>query len=54
MNMPHMPLVNQIRAQRELEQRIAIERFKLMLCSCAVAFACGLVAGMAIMTLGPQ
>ena len=54
MNMPHLPLVNQIKAQRGLDQRIALERFKLILFSCAVAFAFGLVAGMALMTWGPQ
>lgn len=54
MNMPHLPLVDHIKAARDLDARIARERFKLMLCSCAVAFAFGLVAGMALMTWGPQ
>lgn len=50
MNMPHIPL----QQPDAHDQRDRLRAFHTMLVAIAVAFTCGLVVGMALMTWGPQ
>lgn len=54
MNMPHLPIVEQIMETNEQRRRTKSSVFALLLVACAVAFASGALVGMALMTWGPR
>lgn len=54
MNMPHIPIVEQIIETNEQRRRTKQGVFAVIIVSCAVAFGAGTLLGMALMTWGPQ
>lgn len=54
MNMPHIPIVEQIRDTNAQRQRTKDSVFAIILVASGVALTAGVLIGMALITWGPQ